>query len=217
MADETQVNGNETATVTPAKSKTEYEKVTMNDGREVQFAGKRQLNKSVIVNEETGDVMVRFDFRNGACPAISLSEVPTRTKLELAGHGISQKVGDEGAGVEKVEDFVLGVEEMIARLKKGEWTAARAAGDSFSGASIVIRAIVEATGKSVEAVKAFLDGKLEAAKARNEKLSRADLYASFRNPTSRTGAIIERLEREERSKNVKADANALLSEIGETA
>lgn len=197
-----------------AKPKTEYTTVTMKDGREVKFAGKRKVIKEVIMAEGGQAVSVRFDFLNGETRSLTSGELAMETALQLLGHGIAQKVGDESAGVEKVEDIVLGTDNMIDRLKKGEFYTERAAGDSFAGGSLVIKAIVEATGKTVEDVKKFLDGKLEAAKAKGEKLTRADLYASFRNPTSKTGAIIERLEREERSKATKVNADDLLLEVG---
>ncbi len=195
------------------KPATEYETVTMSDGRETKFAGKRQIDKTVMIDEAGKNVTVRFDFRNGETRSISSAELPEITILQTLGHGLSQKCGDEAAGVEKIDDIVLGVEAMMERLKAGDWKVAREAGDSFSGASVVIKAICEVTGKSIEAVKAFLNGKLEAAKERGEKLSRADLYASFRNPSSKTAAVIERLEREARSKNAKANADELLGEI----
>lgn len=204
---------NQVAAEAAAKKATEYTTVKMEDGREVKFAGKRKMTREVIVSEDGNSVVVRFDFVNGKTLSLSSTEVPTKTALQLVGHGIAQKVGDESAGVASVDDMVLGSEEMINRLKAGDWYAAKSAGDSFSGGSIVIKAIVEATGKSVEDVKAFLQKKLDAAKEKGEKLSRADLYASFRNPASKTGAIIERLEREERSKASKVDANALVAEM----
>lgn len=200
-----------------AKAKTEYETVKMEDGREVRFAGKRQIDKTVEVDAEKQAVTVRFDFRNGKTLSIASTDLSIETVLKALGHGLSQKCGDEAAGSTKVEDSVLAVEDMMTRLKEGKWEAARAAGDSFSGASLVIRAICEVTGKSVEAVKAFLNGKLEAAKARGEKLSRADLYASFRAPNSATGAVIQRMEQEERAKNAKVDAGDLISELEATA
>ena len=73
---------------------------------------------------------------------------------------------------------------------------------------MVIKGLMEASGQTIEKVKAFLQGKLDTATAKGEKLSRQDLYNSFRNPNSEVGKIIERLEREERAKNVKLDANA---------
>lgn len=195
----------------PAKPKTEYTAVTMRDGRVVQFAGNRQADKTIVIEGE--EVTVRIDFRSGDTVSLKASEMPAETQLKAKGHGMSQKLGDEYADQKKVEDMVLAAESMAERLRKGEWSVARAAGDSFSGASIVIKAIVEVTGKTVEEVKNFLSGKLEKAKAAGEALSRKELYDSFRNPNSKTGVVIERLEREERSKSSKVDANELLAEV----
>jgi len=200
---------------TKTASKTEYETVKMSDGREVQFAGKRKLDKTVTVDTDKNEVSVRFDLRNGQTISISSDDLNDMTKLLSMGHGLSQKCGDEVAGVTKVEDMYLGIEEMIGRLKEGEWRAAAAAGDSFSGASIVIKAIAEVTGKTSDWIKGFLTKKLETAKAKGEKLTRADLYASFRDPNSDTGKVIQRLEQEERSKETKVKASDLLGEIGE--
>lgn len=215
MADEN-TNGSgtpATAAAAAKAAKTEYETVKMKDGREVQFAGKRKLDKTVIADVENDKVTVRFDLRNGSSLSLANTELNKLTQLLALGHGISQKVGDEVAGVAKVEDMFLGMEEMIGRLKAGEWRAAAAAGDSFSGASIVIQAIAEVTGKTSDWIKDFLTKKLEKAKANNEKLSRADLYASFRDPNSDTGKVIQRLEQEERSKETKVKAADLLGEI----
>lgn len=204
-----------------SKPKTEVTQVAMSDGRSVGFAGKRKMVKESIVNEksialdgntvtlETGAVSVRLDFRNGETRTFV---VPATLVAKAVGHGIEQKLGDETAGEEKVEDMILAVDDLMGRLAQGEWTVAREAG-GFSGASLVIRAIVEASGKTVEDVKKFLQGKLDAAKAKGEKLSRADLYASFRNPNSKTGQIIERLEKEERSKASKLDADQALNDL----
>lgn len=196
-----------------AKSKTEYEAVKMTDGRTVQFPGKRQLSKEVTVDTKAETVEVRFDFRNGETAKISSSDLDAETALLSMGHGLSQKCGDTTAGVQKIDDMYLAVTDMIERLKKGDWAAVREAGDSFSGASIVIRAVCEATGKDVQFVKDFLNGKLEKAKAAGEKLTRNDLYASFRNPNSKTGQIIDRMEKEERAKATKVNADELMQEL----
>ena len=203
----------DTATdVTPAKAKTEYTNVTMTDGRTVAFPGKRQMSKEII-KEEDGHVSVRFDFVNGATLSLSSRQLTPEIAQQCFGNGISQKVGDETAGVAKVDDMVLAAEAMIERLIGGDWGKGKVAGDGFSGASVVIRAICEVKGKSVDVVKAFLKKKLDDAKAKGEKLTRADLYNSFRNPESSTGAVIERLEREERAKSAKLSASDLLSEM----
>lgn len=197
----------------PAKSKTEYTTVRMEDGRDVQFAGTRQVDKTSLIDVAAGTAAVRFDFRNGKTITLAANELTPETQLTALAHGLSQKVGDEWSGTKDIEDIVLTAEAIVTRLKKDGWSAPREAGDSLSGASVVIRAIVEATGKTVEAVKAFLDGKIEAAKARGEKLTRQELYSSFRNPASKTGQIIKRLEEEKAAKATKFSADDLLAEM----
>ena len=193
------------------RAETVVETVTMEDGRQVNFAGKRRLNKESTVVD--GQAHVRFDLRNGRTWLFNVAQ--SGLLMELACHGALQKVGDETAGVEDLDDMAVAIEDMIARLQRGEWTAQRAsAGDSFSGASVVIRAICEVTGKSVEEVKAYLQRKLDEAAASGNKLTRRALYDSFRAPGSRTGAVIERLEREKKAKAPAVDADSLLADMG---
>lgn len=189
----------------PIKAKTEVESVQMSDGRTVAFAGKRKMVKTVSEDYKS----VRFDFRNGETREFTIPHGEIAHKL--AAHGAAQKIGDETAGVEDLGDMVIAVEAMIDRLHNGEWGATRQAGDSFSGASIVIKAVCEVTGKSVEDVKAFIEKKL----ASTEGLTRAALYQSFRNPASKTGQVIARLEAEKAlRKGTAANADELLSELG---
>lgn len=214
---------------TPAKKpKAEVTLVKMSDGREVGFTGKRKMVKETLIDDskialdsdtvtmQKGAVNVRIDFRNGETRLFAL---PVALMAKAAGHGGEQKLGDETAGEEKIEDMILAVDDLLAVLNGGEWNRKGEAG-GFSGASIVIRAIMEATkdaegngGKTQEEVKAFLQGKLDKAEKAGQKLTRRDLYDSFRNPNSKTGQIIERLEREDRAKNNKVDADAALDEF----
>lgn len=200
----------EATEVKAKKAAPEVTAVTMGDGRVVNFTGKAQLNKEVV---EEGDapVGVRFDFRNGESRYFDL--YTTKLLAQLAAHGAKQKIGDETAGISDVDDMVVAIDAMLERLAKGDWSKARAAGDGFSGASVVIRAVAEATGKSVADVKAFLDGKLAAAEAKGEKLTRKDLYDSFRKPGTKTGEIIARLENEKKAKAAKFDGDDLAAEL----
>ena len=200
---------------TKAKAKagpTVYTPVVMKDGRTVEFAGNRQQDKTVTIDEAASEVSVRFDFRTGDSFTLSSTELDTSTRLRALGHGLSQKVGDSAASTKNTEDAVLAVEEMIGRLKSEGWSAPREAGDSFAGASIVIRALSEVTGKDVPWVKAFLAAKLEKAKAAGEKLTRSDLYAALRDPDSATGKVIARMEAEDRAKTAKVSASDLMAE-----
>ena len=203
------------------KKVTERFDVVMEDGRTVSFPGKRQIQKTV---DASGDgFSVRFDLRNGKSFVVHMGDLPEATQVRLTAHGVAQKVGDEAAGTEDLDDVALAFEEMLTRLKNGEWGAERQAGDGFSGASVVIKAIVMAKKEAgqeitVEAVKAFLQKKLEASKAKaaetgGKALTRGDLYSSFRNPNSRTGQIIEQLEREKKAKAAPLNADDLMGEI----
>lgn len=202
------------ATTPAKKSTTVYTPVVMEDGRTVQFAGNRKSDKTILEDADGRACGVRFDFINGATKTLMFADIPEATALYACGHGIAQKAGDEYSGVKEVDDMVLAVEDIFTRLRAGDWAAAREAGDSVSGASVVIRALMEVTGKPLDFIKTFLAGKLEAAKAKGEKLSRQDLYNSFRNPTSKTGIVIKRLEDERLAKTNKVDSDSLLAEMG---
>lgn len=204
-------------TTTKAKrAPTEVETVTMQDGRNVDFAGKKTMIKT-ITPAEGGGVTVRFDFRNGETRSHTVV-LNDPLLWDYVGHGLSQKAGDETAGIEKVEDKVIAVETILEQLSRGEWSATRESGDSFSGASIVIRAICEVSKKSSAEVKAFLQGKLDASKAAAEAtgakpLSRKALYDSFRRPGTEVAAVIERLERESAAKKAVVNADDLMGEL----
>jgi hypothetical protein len=214
------------------KSKTEYTAVQMQDGRTVQFAGKRKMSKDVLVDEskidsgdgvvqfQQGAISVRFDFVNGQTRTITPS---VKAFAKAVGHGISQKAGDECASTVKdpmsVEDMVLAIEEIGDVLAKGDWGKERAAGTgSMAGASNVILAIIEATSEgrvakglapmTVADVKAMLQKKLDA----DPELTHAALYKAFKAPGSKTGVIIRRMEEEKAAKGVKVDTDALLAD-----
>ena len=92
--------------------------------------------------------------------------------------------------------MVLYVDELIDRLNKGEWSTKRE-GSPFTGASVLLRALCEAYGRTPEQVKEFLKDKTPA-----EKMA-------FRN-SAKVKPIVERLEAEKASKGSKVDAEALL-------
>lgn len=203
--------------------KAEVENVTMSDGRVVGFAGKRKLVKETLIDDARialdgdtvtlaeGAVSVRMDFRNGETRTFA---APAGLIAQSIGHGLEQKLGDETAGETEVEDMIIAVDDLIGRLSKGEWRVARETG-GFAGASLVVRAIMEASGKSQDEVKAFLQRKLDAEQPDGKKLTRAALYSSFRKPGTKTAAIIERLEKEKLAGGKSAvDADAALEELG---
>ena len=177
------------------KTETQVETVTMTDGRLVDFAGKRKLLKESSVNAD-GKVQVRLDFRNGETRLFTL---PDNLLAKFAAHGAEQKLGDEIAGLNDVEDCVLAVDELIDRLYNGEWSVKRET-SGMAGTSVLVRALVEHTGKTVEQIKQFLSGK-----------SQAEKVALRNNPKIKP--IVERIEAEKASKKANVDTDAMLGEL----
>lgn len=189
----------EEATVATEASKAsarQAEVVKMTDGREVEFVGKRKLLKESIFNEDGTLQGVRLDFRNGES---RLFQIPQSLFYRFAAHGAEQKLGDETAGIDDVDDMVLEVDELIGRLNGGEWNVKREGG-GMAGTSVLLKALVEFSGKTVEQIKEFLKSK-----------SQAEKFALRQHPQVKT--IIERLEAEKVAKNSKVDTNALLGQL----
>jgi len=178
-----------------SKTETQVETVSMTDGRVVDFAGKRKLLKESSVNAD-GKVQVRLDFRNGETRLFTL---PDNLLNKFAAHGAEQKLGDEIAGLTDTEDCVLAVDELIDRLYNGEWSVKREA-NGMAGTSVLVRALVEHTGKTVEQIKQFLNGK-----------SQAEKVALRNNPKIKP--IVERIEAEKASKKANVDTDAMLDEL----
>ena len=181
-----------------AAKETTIETVTMDDGRVVDFPGKRRLLKESSISAE-GVVSVRFDFRNGETRTFA---IPAAMVAKFAAHGAEQKFGDETAGLEDIDDAILAIDNLADRINAGEWGIKREA-NGMAGTSILARALVESTGKTGEQIKAFLADKTQAQKV-----------ALRGNPKIKP--IVERLEAEKAAKSNKAagvDTDGLLAEL----
>lgn len=184
-----------TAAATKAK-KAEPIPVTMDDGRVVEFSPKKKLIKTSLKNAD-GTLQVRLDWANGETRLFTL---PTELLAEFALHGASQKLGDEISGVEKIDDCVNTVDELIERLKQGKWNEERAAG-SGNGSSVLYKALCEfydgrKTPEEVRSWMATLDAKTKLALRANPRVK----------------VIVDRLEAEKAAKAGKSviDTDALL-------
>ncbi len=153
-------NDNEAAT--PSDTKASVETVKMQDGRLVDFAGKRKLLKSSEVAADGNAVTTVLDFRNGETRKVTLTK-DSALVLRFAGHGVEQKLGDETAGIDDVDDCVIAVDDLLSRLGKGEWTI-RTDGKGFAGSSVLAQALVEYTGKTAEQVRELMKGLSQAEK-----------------------------------------------------
>jgi hypothetical protein len=204
---------NEVAGAAQARKKTDkqIEKVRMADGREVEFVGKRRQLKEAEFNTETGEWKgVRFDFRNGGSLYFHAPHAHTKLKNgilalhQFAAHGALQKFGDETAGTDKLDDMVLDVEDLMDRVKEGEWSVEREGG-GMAGTSILIRALVELTSsegkpKTYEALKDWLKGK--------KKTEKDAMRVS-----PKLHPIVQRLEAEDAAKLAHVDTSVLFDEL----
>jgi len=207
MENEVEV-GQETVTTATKRPAPTVETVQMEDGRTVTFTGKARMNKEIIIQDSRA--AVRFDFKNGQT---LLAGVPEQHMLYAAAHGYSQKLGDDVAGAKddkgqpiSDEDRFLAVEALHNFLSGSmDWNKVRSGtgGDSVSGASIVLKALVEVSGKTLAEVKANIEKRLSANEARwaaggsvGPKPTRRGLYALLRQPDSAIGKVITRLEAE---------------------
>lgn len=170
--------------------------VTLTDGSTVEFNPKQKMVKTPIVTED-GTAGVRLDFRNGETRTFI---VPASLVLRAAAHGISQKLGDTVTSEDNLDDAILSLDEVIAQLAGGNWSAERKKG-SNAGASILLKAIVESFGKTVEEVRAFLATKTAAEKMALRR-------------SSKLAAAITRLEAErDANRKSSVDTDALLGEL----
>lgn len=132
--------------------------VTMTDNRVVEFAGKRKLLKSSGTDDK--GLFVSLDFVNGETRKFYL---PQAMVAKFALHGAEQKLGDETAGVADVDDMVMAVDDLIDRLYNNEWSVKREA-NALAGASILAKALVKQTGKTLDEIRSFLSTKTQAEK-----------------------------------------------------
>lgn len=178
---------------------TEVQTVVMSDGRTVDFAGKRKMLKTPVI--DANGIAIRIDFINGETRTVT---IPEALYERFVAHGAAQKLGDEVAGVDDVDDMVMAIDSLAARIEAGEWSAKREK-NGMAGASILAKALVESSGKSIETIREFLSTKTAAQKL------------ALRQHSS-IAPIVARLEEEKRAKSKKEDkpsidTDSLLSEL----
>lgn len=212
------------------RPKTEYEKVTMTDGRVVEFPKNRKLSKKSFITGEDGYTeapMVLLDFANGETRKVYIpggevlldyliadaEQVDDATKAKIrhlikaATHGYEQKLGDEMAYQPKkdepeptLEDKIEWVDELIGRLQGLEWTVAREGGGGLAGAGVLVQALVALSGKTKDEIRTFLK---PLTKEERAAIKRTDVVK----------AKIDEIESEIAKKN-GIDGNAILGNLG---
>ena len=170
------------------------ETVSFDNGNSVEFVGKRKMIKRTSI--EGDQVSVDLYFRNGQHRRFDL---PDAMIARFAGHGAEQKLGDATAGLSNINDMVESVDSLIAQLQAGDWSARREA-SGFAGQSVLLRALVQVSGKPVERVREYLKGLKQ-----NEKL------ALRQSP--RLKPTIEAIEAEDAKEGTSVDTESLLEAL----
>lgn len=106
--------------------------VTMLDGRTVQFGARMKRRTEVLENGRA----VRFDFPNGVSLTFEPGKCDEATQELLKAHGSSQKIGDECADLDSVEECITAVKAMIDRLYGGTGFE-RIAGGGFIDSTLI--------------------------------------------------------------------------------
>lgn len=184
------------ASVQPKRPKTIYTPVTMDDGRVVEFPGRTTILAETI--GEGADTTVRFDFRNSKVLSVPITH--GELLFRYAAHGVTQKLRDEAAGADNVDDAYEEVLDLFNRLGKGEWSIKREGGGGFSGQSVLVQALARATGKPLDEIRSFLG-----------PLTQAEKMALRSAPTIKPH--VDAIEAE-RSAKSPIDAAALLGRLG---
>lgn len=205
--------GNGAATPAPAGKKArQVEKVKMEDGREVEFVGKANFYKDVLVKgkpieectpEELAsatpsDVAIRMDFRNGTTRTYPVNPALT---LYYVGHGGKQKYGDELSGEDApdLDDWAATTDRLHERLMGGDWTKTRVGG-GLAGMTILVQALMEFTGRSAQEVREHIK---DWTKDQRDQLKL--------DPEIKP--IVDRIEKEKAAKAAHVDTGALKASL----
>ncbi len=129
--------------------------VIMKDGRNVDFGVRGKLKKTITVTGEGADrvATISIDAINGDThtATINLNHV---LLLELAAHGLSQKVTDSVTKTDDADDISFGVCNQITQIENGIWSQ-RSTGDVVArGFSDLFEAIRRIKGYEVGSLEA---------------------------------------------------------------
>ena len=173
---------------------TSAETVQFSNGQSIDFVGKRKMLKRTIITGD--DVSVDIYFRNGE---LRHFDIPDTMKAQFAGHGAEQKLGDSAAGCTDIHDMIEAVDSTISQLNAGEWSARREA-SGFAGQSVLLRALVQVSGKPAERVREYLKG-----------LSQKEKMALRQSPKLKP--TIEAIEAEDAASDTSVNTDALLEAL----
>lgn len=182
------------AQATTEANKSKKVPVTMKDGRTLEFT-ERQKAKTADILNGTKVVGIQFDFKSGDSVRI-LEEDITALFERFMWHGVEQKFRDEFASADDAEDAFTGVEDLLARIKKGEWSEAREGG--LGGITVLVKALMSVYSKSKDEVLGVL----------------RELSAKEKTALRQAPGIKEEIQRLEAEKGKGVDISGALAKFG---
>lgn len=111
-----------------------------------------------------------FDYADGSRSAVVFDELAEDIRVRLMAHGWKQKLAD-GAAIPRdqetgrsatVADKINAMQAIAGRIAAGVWAAAGGGGGASSEKMMLVRALAEFSGKSLEDAREFVDGKTKA-------------------------------------------------------
>lgn len=168
--------------------------------------------KAAITTTITEEGTLVIEFGNGKALTVEIGNLSPEIVRQATLHGLKQKLVDAAAIARNtttglsasLNDKYEAVKEVFDRITDIEapsWNKVRESGTGSGGGNggVLVRALMQLTGKDKEAISAFLEEKTKAEKA-----------ALRANP--KVAAIIAELQRE---KSAEIDTDELLGELSE--
>lgn len=109
--------------------------------------------KSVDLSKGEFPDAVLFVGKDGQTFVADFSRYPESVAKIMTFHGAKQKLGDEYADLDTVDDCLEAVRELDENLASGKWFAERT---GFAGISVLMRAIMKVYGIEESAAREFL-------------------------------------------------------------
>lgn len=170
--------------------------VQMEDGSTKNFPPKWKAIKES--KSHNGGIDVTIYFVDGR---VRKYHAPASVVHAAAASGVEHKFAAAYTGAENVDDMIEACEALQANLTKGDFTT-RVEGQGFAGASVLMRALMEYSGKTREQVEAALAGYPQALKMQMRSSTKPNAAGITLK------SIVDRIETERAQKRQEKKPNA---------
>lgn len=147
---------------------------------------------------------------DGAGFTANINDLSSAIQTRLAIHGLTQVLADTYAGTTEPAAMVKAIGARYATLQAGEWSTR--SGGGVGRVTLLLTALVNVTGKSIEDVTAFLDGLSKDAKANVGKT--AAVKAELDSMKARAASDAAKASKKAASDAGDNDADALAGLVG---